>query len=60
MDKTEFDNFFNSLKEIIVDGLHHGFFKFTISSEIIKGEKRCLTVDAGKSHRFFISNQELD
>jgi hypothetical protein len=47
------------LENIIVDGLRHGFFDCSISCEIGNGGKRQLVIRAGKSHKFFIPEEEL-
>ncbi len=46
-------------RSLVVDGLKHGFFDYSISCEIgIKG-RRQLVFRAGKSHRFTIPEDEL-
>ncbi len=47
------------LRGLVVDGLKHGFFDYTISCEIGKGSKRQLVIRAGKSHKFTIPEDEL-
>ena len=47
------------VSQIILDGLRHGHFRCVISSGIGKGNRRELTVEAGKSHRFTIPEEEL-
>jgi hypothetical protein len=42
----------------IHDGLHHGYFEFTISCEIVGQERRQLVLHAGKSYRFLIPKGE--
>jgi len=49
----------NKLSEVVRDGLRHGFFECKITSEILNGRKRSLTIKAGKSHRFVIEEEEL-
>jgi len=48
-----------SLVQIIVDGLRHGHFRCAISSVIGKGNLRELVIEAGKSHKFNIPEDEL-
>jgi hypothetical protein len=43
---------------LVVDGLKHGFFEYSIACEIING-KRHLMIRAGKSHKFTIPADEL-
>jgi hypothetical protein len=45
--------------KIVVDGLCHGHFRATISSAIVKGNRRDLVIEAGKSHKFTIPEDEL-
>ncbi len=47
------------LREILEDGLRHGFFEVAVSGEIVAGKKRRLVIRAGKSHRFTIPEHEL-
>ena len=45
--------------KIVVDGLCHGHFRATISSAIGKCNRRDLVIEAGKSHKFTIPENEL-
>jgi hypothetical protein len=45
--------------EVVLDGLRHGHFRCSISSEIGKGKRRDLVIEAGKSHKFTIPEEEL-
>ncbi len=47
------------LREIVLDGLRHGFFECGVSSEVVNGKKRRLVIRAGKSHQFTIAEDEL-
>ena len=47
------------VERILVDGLRHGFFEYTISCETVHGQKRQLVIRAGKSHKFTIPENEL-
>lgn len=47
------------LQSEISEGLEHGFFELLVSCEVIKGGKRRLTIRAGKSYQFVISEEEL-
>ena len=44
---------------LVVDGLKHGFFEYTISCEVRNRGKRQLVIRAGKSHKFTIPEEEL-
>jgi len=45
--------------QIVLDGLCHGHFRATISSGIGKGNRRDLVIEAGKSHKYTIPEDEL-
>jgi hypothetical protein len=45
--------------QIVIDGLRHGHFRCNISSGIGKGNRRELVIEAGKSHKFTIPEDEL-
>jgi hypothetical protein len=47
------------LEQVVLDGLRHGHFRCTISSAIGKGNRRELVIEAGKSHKFTIPENEL-
>jgi hypothetical protein len=47
------------LEELVVDGIRHGFFDFSIACEIANGGKRKLVIRAGKSHKFTIPEDEV-
>lgn len=45
--------------QIVLDGLRHGHFQCRISTEIGKGGRRELLIEAGKSHKHTIPEDEL-
>ncbi len=47
------------LEGLVVDGLRHGFFDYSIACEIGSGGKRQLVIRAGKSHKFTIPEDEV-
>jgi hypothetical protein len=47
------------LEGLVVDGLKHGFFDYSIACEIGNGGKRLLVIRAGKSHKFTIPAEEV-
>ena len=47
------------LEGLVVDGLKHGFFDYSIACEIGNGGKRHLVIRAGKSHKFMIPEDEV-
>ena len=50
---------FDRLARVLVDGLQHGFFDYSLSCEVVKGGKRQFVIKAGKSHLFTIPEDEL-
>lgn len=57
--ESELSGALKKLEQEILDGLRHGFFECVVSCEIVTGQKRRLTIRAGKSHRFTISEEDL-
>jgi hypothetical protein len=55
----QFREAFDHLIQIVLDGLRHGHFRCAISSGIGKGSRRELVIEAGKSHKFTIPEDEL-
>ena len=47
------------LEGLVIDGLKHGFFDYSIACEIGNGGKRHLVIRAGKSHKFTIPKEEV-
>ena len=47
------------LEGLVVDGLKHGYFDFSIACEIANGGKRKLMIRAGKSYMFTIAEDEM-
>ncbi len=47
------------LREVVEDGLRHGFFDCTVTGETIGGKKRRLTIKAGKSYLYVIPEEDL-
>jgi hypothetical protein len=47
------------LLQVVRDGLRHGHFRCAISSAIGKGNRREVVIEAGKSHKFTIPEDEL-
>ena len=55
----QFREALDRLIQIFLDGLRHGHFRCSISSGIRKEKKRELVIEAGKSHKFTIPEEEL-
>ena len=49
----------DQISQIVLDGLSHGHFRATVSSEVGKCNRRVLVIEAGKSHKFTIPEDEL-
>ena len=47
------------LEGLVIDGLKHGFFDYSIACEVGNGGKRHLVIRAGKSHKFTIPAEEV-
>lgn len=47
------------LEGLVVEGLRHGFFRYSVACQIGKGGQRDLVIEAGKSHKFTIPKDEL-
>jgi hypothetical protein len=47
------------LEKILVEGLKHGHFDYSITCETGTGGRRLLIVKAGKSHKFSIGEADL-
>ena len=47
------------LEGLVVDGVKHGFFDYSIACEVANGGKRQLVIRAGKSHKFTIPANEV-
>jgi hypothetical protein len=47
------------LERVVVDGLRHGFFRCSITCAVEKGGRRDLVIEAGKSHKFTIPDEEV-
>lgn len=49
----------DQLEGLVVEGLKHGFFEYTIACEVGSGGKRQLVIREGKSHKFTIPANEV-
>lgn len=55
----QFREAFERLAQIVFDGLRHGHFRCAILSSVGKGNRREVVIEAGKSHKFTIPEEEL-
>lgn len=58
--RNELQDALARLHKEILEGLRHGYFDYEIHCEIAKEKKRMLTIVAGKRHRFYIREDEID
>jgi hypothetical protein len=49
----------NCIEALVVGGLQHGFFEYSLTGEIGKDGRRQLVIRAGMSHKFTIPESEL-
>ena len=47
------------LERLVIDGLKHGFFDYSIACEITNGGRRKLVISAGKSYKFTIPEDDV-
>jgi hypothetical protein len=57
--ETQLAEALTCLTHVVIDGLRHGHFKCSISSSIGKANRRELIIEAGKSHKFTVPEEEL-
>jgi hypothetical protein len=55
---TQLREALDQIRQIVLDSLRHGHFRCAILSVIGKGNRRDLVIEAGKSHKFTISEDE--
>ena len=48
------------ITETIRSGIKHGFFDCQINCEIVKGNKRKITIKTGKSYQHYISEDDFE
>jgi hypothetical protein len=56
---TELSKAFETLTTLVIDGLRFGHFDLSVRVEMETGDRRRLTLSAGKSYRFSIPKEEL-
>lgn len=54
----QFREALDRIRGLVVDGLKHGFFDYSIACETLNGKVQ-LVIRAGKSHKFTIPKDEL-
>jgi hypothetical protein len=56
----EFVRALKKLQQVVVAGLKHGHFEYSVVCEITTGRKRRLVIKAGVSHQFIIPLEEIE
>jgi hypothetical protein len=56
---SELENALTEVDTAIREGLKHGFFEYRLKCEIRTGRKRELILEAGKSYKFTIPEEEV-
>jgi hypothetical protein len=59
MNSRELEKALAKLVDEVCRGLQHGFFEYVVLGEIVRGGQRRLTIKAGKSYQFTISEDEI-
>lgn len=58
--ERELENALFQIRSLILDGLRHGFFEYSVSCETVGNRRRQLVIRAGKSHKYHIAEEELE
>ena len=56
---SNLDDALEKVNDVVLDGLKHGFFDYTITCEMVKDRRRRLIIHAGKSHQYTIPEEAL-
>jgi hypothetical protein len=56
---SELENALTKVEAAIREGLKHGFFEYRVRCETRSGRKRELILEAGKSYKFTIPEEEV-
>lgn len=55
----QFREMFDRLEQVVLDGLRHGHFRFSISGNLGKGKLREVLIEAGKTDKFTFPEDEI-
>lgn len=55
----QLDEMLERLNTLIAEGLTHGFFEYSIRCDVGTGGRRQVLIQAGKSHKFNIPEDEI-
>lgn len=50
----------NLIEKQIRQGAEHGFFELAVEGDVVRGDRRQITVKCGKSWRFVLRSDEID
>jgi len=56
---SQLDQALYTLKKIVLEGLDHGYFEYSLRCKTENSNKRILTITAGISYRFSIPPEDL-
>jgi hypothetical protein len=57
-DNNQLELALESIKRAVLDGIRHGHFEYTLTCEIVNGNRRCLIIKAGKHRKYLIEPTE--
>jgi hypothetical protein len=57
--RGQLDEMLERLNALVAEGLAHGFFEYTMKCEIGANGRRQVLIQAGKSHKFNIPENEI-
>ncbi len=58
--KNNIEEAFQKVEAEVLEGLKHGHYKCTITCETIKGNKRQLLIQSGKSYSFILKEEDIN
>jgi hypothetical protein len=47
------------MTRLLTDGVKHGFFAMTVEAETVQSKRRRITIRAGKSYQFVVSEEHV-
>src|SRR5690242_6072198 len=57
--KGDLRGMMDCLERLMMEGIKHGFFEYSIRCEVISGGKRQVVVGAGKIYKFTVQEHEV-
>ena len=55
----QFREMFHRLEQVLLDGLRHGHFRFSISGNLGNGKQREVFIEAGKTDKYTFPEDEI-